>query len=500
MISKAVRKMLAVSLAAVMAVGAMAGCGKGAEGADPTKAPDKPEATKAPDKQEGNDAPEATATPTPVPLAYQLRTDENGNVYDLGGIEVVIRDWWSSGERTVNNAYDEARIEYLEWAEDTYNFTIKETAISGWGSMPQDFIDYATTGGDEYYVFTWRQCGELISSMNSGLMYDLSTLDCLDFTEEKWKSGAHELMSKNGGIYGMRGIEPEPRGCMYFNKRLLTEAGIDPESIYELQRNGEWTWAKFEEICEKVQRDVNSDGVIDIYAMVQQPSSFHSAAVYANGGSYIGKDANGKFFNNIESKETIEALNWSTEMIAKYQMPQGEGEWDYFIAAFKESKAVFFADEVYRAGQMINDETRLDDYGMVAFPKNQNNANVKDYISYYNDNIYCIPACYDADKAWKIAFAYDLYTQPIPGFEDYSAYAAGQYGNFCDTEAVEETIPILINSGIPMHHTFVPGIDLGADILWGLGSADAEGNVATAAEKAESLRNTWAAYIDEANK
>ena len=496
MISKAVRKMLAVSLAAVMAVGAMAGCGgKDEKGADPTKAPD---ATKAPEKQ--GETPDATATPTPVPLAYQLRTDENGNVYDLGGIEVVIRDWWSSGERTVNSAYDEARIEYLEWAEETYNFTIKETLISGWGSMPQDFIDYATTGGDEYYVFTWRQCGEMISSMNSGLMYDLSTLDCLDFTEDKWRSGVHKLMSKNGGIYGMRGIEPEPRGCMYFNKRLLTEAGIDPEEIYELQREGNWTWAKFEEICEKVQRDIDNDGIIDVYAMVQQASTFHTAAVFANGGSYIGKDDSGKFFNNLESKETIDALTWSTNMQAKYLMPQGEAEWDYFVGAFLAGKAVFFADEVYRAGQMINNEERLDDYGMVAFPMNQDNAKVKEYVSYYNDNVYCIPACYDEEKAWKIAFAYDLYTQPIPGFEDYSAYAAGQYGNFCDTEAVEETLPILVSRGEPQHHTFVSGIDLGADILWGLGGTDAEGNVATAAEKAESLRNTWQAYIDEANK
>ncbi len=506
MISKTVRKMLAVSLAAVMAVGSMAGCGKDDQGTT------TPEATKAPEKQDDAQKPaddankgteEAVATPTPVPEAYVVRTDENGNVYDLGGIEVIVRDWWSAGDNIAdlvpNDDFDEARKEYLLWAMDTYNFTIKEMAIGDWGSNPQDFIDYATTGGDEYYIFCLRQGGEMISAMNSGLMYDVSTLNCLDFTKDKWGSGVHNLMSKNGAIYGFRGIDPEPRGCMYFNKRLLTEAGIDPNSIYEYQRNGEWTWAKFEEICEKVQRDKDNDGIIDVYGMVQQMSEFHKAAVIANGGSFIGKDANGKFFNNLESKETLEALNWSVSMQQKYLMPQGDGEWDYFISAFKTGKAVFFADQVYRAGQMINDAERLDDFGCVVFPKNQNNSAMDEYVSFYEDNVYCIPACYDADKAWKCAFAYDLYTQPIPGYEDYSSWQNGQYPNFCDTEAVDETMTYLLQRGEVLHHTFITDINMGEDIMWGLGNADAEGKVETPAEAAERLRESWNAKVENAN-
>ena len=505
MISKTVRRMLAVSLAAVMAVGAMAGCGSKNEGTttpDPTKAPDKVDEGTKPDDTKEPEA-EATATPTPIPEAYVIRTDANGNTVDLGGIEVIIRDWWSAGDNIADlvpkDDFDEARKEYLLWAMDTYNFTIKEMAIGDWGSNPQDFIDYATTGGDEYYVFCLRQGGEMISAMNSGLMYDVSTLDCLDFSKDKWSSGVHNLLSKNGAIYGFRGIDPEPRGCMYFNKRLLTEAGIDPNELYELQRKGEWTWAKFDEICGKVQRDVDSDGIIDVYGMVQQQSEFHKAAVIANGGSFIGKDANGKFFNNLESKETLEALNWSVQMQNKYLMPQGEGSWDYFIAAFKEGKACFFADQVYRASQMINDEARLDDFGCIVFPKNENNTRFDEYVSFYEDNIYCIPACYDAEKAWKVAFAYDLYTQPIPGYEDYSAWQNGQYPNFCDTESVDETMTYLLNRGEVLHHTFITDINMGEDLMWGLGFANADGIIETPAEAAERLRDSWNAKIENAN-
>lgn len=499
MISKAVRKMLAVSLAAVMAVGAMAGCGsKDDQGAEPTKAPENSDAqaTKAP----SNDEPEATATPTPIPEAYIVRTDENGNVYDLGGMEVIIRDWWSGdGTRAeAENAYDEARYEYYDWIQDTYNFTIKEMAIGDWGTNPDDFVNYATTGGDENYIFVLRQCGTIVNAMNQGLMYDLSALDCLDFTEDKWRSGVHELMGKGASVYGMRGTDPEPRGCIYFNKRLLTEAGIDPAQLYEWQENGQWTWDKFEEICEKVQKDTNSDGVTDVWAMVQQGAEFHKQAVFANGGSFVDKDANGKYFNDLESAETIEALNWTVRMRSTYEMPQPEGsQWNYFYAEFMNGKAVFLTGQAYNAGQDLKNMT--DDFGCVVFPKG---PSADDYIGFYEDNVLVIPSCYDEDKAWKIAFAYDLYTQPVPGFEDDdTAWKAGYYGSMRDTESVDLTMARLVKGGKLMHHLMISGIDLGNDILYNVGTANnADGIAYTPAQKAEQLREAWGAALEDANK
>lgn len=499
MISKTVRKTLAVSLAAVMAVGSMAGCGsKDNNDADPTKTPDndtQATSTPAADNQTPDDSKEPD--PTPVPEAYVVRTDENGNVYDLGGMEVVIRDWWADGERKRDTAYDEAHWDYIEWAEETYNFTIREEAIGDWGTNPQDFIDYATTGGDENYIFTLRQCGSIVSAMNSGLMYDLSTLDCLDFSAAKWKSGVHKLMSKGSAIYGMRGTDAEPRGCMYFNKRLLQEAGIDPEDLYKWQENGEWTWEKFEEVCAQVQRDTNNDGTVDIWAMVQQGAEFHKQAVLANGGSFVDKDANGNYYNDLESAETIEALNWTIRMRNTYEMPQPEGSnWDYFIAEFENGSAVFFTDQVYRAGTLIGAMT--DEYGCVVFPKG---PSADDYIGFYEDNVYVIPSCYDEDKAWKIAFAYDLYTQPVPGFEDADTWKASYYGNFHDTESVDLTLQRLVDGGALMYHSMIAGIDLGNDILYNIGTANNdEGQVYTPAQKAEELREAWNSYINDANK
>ncbi|MBQ6695677.1 MAG: extracellular solute-binding protein [Lachnospiraceae bacterium] len=493
--SKMVKKLIAASLATVMAV-SMAGCGDDST-TTTTPSSSTPQSSEQAPSAGGAD-PEPTAEPEDV-SPYPIIKDADGNTVDLGGIEVIIRDWWSSGEvAEPNNAFEEAQQEYREWIQETYNFTIKEQAISGWGSTPQDFVDYATSGGEEYYVFTLRQGGEFISAMNSGLMYDLSKLDCLDFTEEKWnKSGLHELATyPDGAIYAMRAIDPEPRRGLFFNKRLVEEAGYDPDDFYKWQANGEWTWEKFEEVCAKVQRDTDADGITDIYAMTQQGSEFYMAAVCSNNGHFINK-IDGKFVNELDSQATLDALQWAMDLRAKYEMPQPEGSnWDFFLAEFKNGKGVFIADQVYRANQDFSVDNMEDEFGFLCFPMG---PNATTYNSWYEDNPLVIPACYDDEKAWKIAFAYNLYTEPIAGFEDVENWKTGYYSQFRDTESVDNSISLIVNNGSVTHHTFVPGIDLGADILWNLGNAGEDGTVATPAQKAEELKNSWQAYIDDAN-
>lgn len=488
--SKIVKRVLAASLVTAMAV-SMVGCG--------SEEPATTATTGSTPAESKSDTPADPATPDePVEdvSPYPIITDDSGNPVDLGGIEVVIRDWWSTGELSRDNAYEEARADYVEWAQETYNFTIKEVAISDWGSTPQDFADYAATGGDEYYVFTLRSGSEFVAAMNSGLMYDLSTIDCLDFSESKWGSGVHELYTgKNGEIYAMRGIDAEPRGGVFFNKRILEEAGINPDDLYTWQENGEWTWEKFEEVCAAVQQDVDNDGIIDIYGMTGQRSGFYEYAVYSNGGHFINK-VDGQYVNELESNNTLEALNWAVEVANKYDLPQPEGSnWDYFLAEYSAGKACFFADQVYRAGQDL--AGMEDDFGFVCFPKG---PQMDDYTNCFSDNPYVIPACYDAEKAWKCAFAYNVYTEPIPGFEDADTWKASYYGNFRDTEAVDLTLARLVDNGMVTYHGLIGSLNLGSDILWSLGFADAEGVVATPAQKAEALRNTWQAYLDEANK
>lgn len=479
-------RLMAASVATAMTIG-LVGCGgdNGNSGENSQKPSDDKD-----DSQVASNTESEDVGPYGAPL-----TDENGNVYDLGGMEIIIRNWWSPAEEAEpTNDYEEARKEYRDWIQETYNFTIKEQAISDWGSTPADFTEYATTGGDENYVFVLRDDPAVTNAMAQGLMYDLSTLDCLDFSEAKFtKNKLHMQYSKGGSIYCMYAGDSEPRGGLFFNKRLLTEAGIDPQEIYNLQESGDWTWAKWEEMLEKVQRDIDSDGTIDVYGTTQNAGNLYNEAVWSNGGEYIGME-NGKFVYKLDSPETVEALEWSVNKIHKnYGLPYPQdAQWDYYKEAFVNGMAAFMPEDGYAGtpGNFLQDMS--DDFGFVCFPKGPKARN-NDYTNRWSNNPAAIPACYDAEKAWKIAFAWNLFTEDVPGYEDYEGWKANYYAGMRDTESVDLTAARLVKNGMITYDGIVPEVAVGPDLLWTIGP----GSDISAAIEATGER--WKTLIDAAN-
>ena len=500
------RKSLTTKATAVIATAAMltsmAGCGaqEAAPASTDTQQPaetaaETPAETAAEAPAESTEAPaEEAASDEYDP--YKIITDASGNPVDLGGIEVVIRDWWSGDEQEPQNEYEEALKDYRDWLQETYNFTLKSQAMSDWGSTPTDFVDYATTGGDENYIFTLRDDPAITSAMANGLMYDLSTLDCLDFNDVKFQRNLlHKQYGKGDSIYAMFAGYSEARTGMYFNKRLLTEAGIDPESIYDMQADGTWTWDKWEELLAQVQQDKDNDGTIDVWGLTLNEGNMTTEAIFANGGSYIDKDASGNFVYNLESPETLEALEWVVKIFKTYDAEQAnpEGaEWDYYKEQFINGQAAFMVEDEYAGcpGNFLED--MQDEIGFVMFPKG---PKMNDYINVWSNNPVAIPACYDADKAWKLAFAWNLWTNPPAAeYVDYNGYLSTARNGKFDERAVDETIVMMTEKGTVAYHGMVPNLSLGSDFVWGI-TGDT-----VVSEAVEAIRDTWKSYVDEANK
>lgn len=429
-----------------------------------------------------------------------------GKPYDLGGMVVTVVDWWSTDwhDTEPTTTAEEDTKAYREWIEETYNFTINRVSATGWPG-DDDFTNIATTSPEENYVWV-IYAGYYASAMKAGLMYDLSTLDCLDFTDEKWNTTIMNLGTKDityiedgetktkTGIFTMRPEAAEPRKGIFFNKRLLTEAGVDPESIYDMQQNGTWTWAAFEELCAKLTRDTDNDGVIDRYAMMSFSNHFLPAALVSNGVGFVMVDENGLYYNAAETDAFLEAANWVEDMVKKYEMPTPEGaNWDYFESAFKNAEVALQCHEDYFAGSLSEME---DDYGFVMFPKPTEDTDTYKWSP--TDNIYCIPACYDPDTAWKIAFAFDLFTETTPGYEDADDWKNDFYKKYRDDRAVDETITMMRSNETQFvwYSDMVAGYDLGNQYYYSVYGINPS---ATPVEKAEEMRATWQAYLDDAN-
>lgn len=421
---------------------------------------------------------------------------EEEPVMDLGGMEIIIGDWWSPQEPPEPaNAYQEATQEYREMIQKKYNFTMKQVAVSDWGGMQELFTTSVVAEDPAAQIFLlapgWAQ-----APIANGLVYDLATLESLDFTESKWITNVIEATKYGDSIYGMNAGKPEPKLGVFWNKRLFQEAGLDPDLPYDLQASGDWTWEEFEKICDKLTQDTNNDGITDKYAMVSFSSDLFRGALTSNNARYVGKDADGKYYNGGNDPNFLEAIQWAISLIEKgYEMPQPDEEginWDWFIPAFLDGKVAMRVAEEYNTSSMGDME---DDFGFVLFPKGPKSGNK--YAAYFSDNVAVIPSCYDKETAEKIAFAYNLWTEPTPGYEDADTWKDYYYTRFRDDRAVDETLTIMFNEAVENndYSQFISGLDLGASFIW-----DVYALAATPAEKLEEAAGQWQALIDEANK
>jgi len=423
----------------------------------------------------------------------EILKDKDGNTVDLGGMEVIVGDWWSGEPAEPQTAAEEAMAEYREWIQETYNFTIKQVAVSGWEDNPDFLANFVTTGGPENYVLIMR-ADVLAAPMANGFFYDLATLDALDFSEEKWNKTTLEVMTKGDAIYGMRPIPSEPRAGLWFNKRLLEEAGIDPESLYDMQRDGTWTWDAYVDICKKITRDTNNDGVIDVYATASQQGDALNMAIASNGAAFVKVDENGNYYNATGEDAFLEAANWMVDLSKTYEMPQPEGaNWDWTFAAFINGDVAMTIHQDYFKSTLR--DNMKDEYGFVMFPVGPRGTT---YKTVFSDNTYVIPANYDAERANKIAFAFDLFSDPTPGYNDPDDWKSSYYNFFSDARAVDETIEMMRMSE---HGTFflsdlVPGYSLGEQFYWNTYN---RGGWRTVAEQLEESKNVWQAALDAVN-
>ena len=503
---KFLNQIVAVGATAAMVAG-LAGCGGNTGDVAP-----QPEV-------DPNPTVEPTVEPVDEGSKYQVITDADGNPIDLGGIEVDIVNWWAADTPADPvNDYEEAMWDYREWCQETYNFTVKETKnFSGneltWSDCVQQFSDYVTSDGDDgYYVFTGRMCAAATTAVQSGLMYDLSTLDCLDFKNESvfTRNGVDEFFAKGSSIYTMYATSngyPEAREGIFFNKRVLEDAGIDPESIYDMQANGTWTWDAWKDLCEKVQRDTDNDGTPDVYGFTGNYDDGVEEFVLSNGGSFIKNEATG-YRVAFDDAEVAEALNFFQEMVSTYDAHNyypADAAWDFYKTDWLTGNTAFYIGQVWEADNVrgIGEDGRSmeDEVGFVSFPVGPS-AGSK-FGSYAQENLYYIPGCYDADKAWKCAFAYLCFYQDTPGYEDFieglDGLKATYYAKFDDFRAVDESVVRIIKTGTYEPAESVAQVDIGPDFRHHVGVDVANGTILDMSAAIETAATMWNAYVADAN-
>ena len=411
---------------------------------------------------------------------------------DFGGETVYIYDWWSNGERNAEPDEDEAKLyAYRDWIEETYNVKIVEIALSDWEGNPAELANMVMNGVND------KLCLVAVAADFEGgpLANDLYMPWQIDLSAEKWNKAASDVMTKDGKVYGVHVGATEPRSCMFFNKRVLTEAGIDPETIYDAQADGTWTWDMLLDILSKVQRDLDNDGVNDIFGMTGSNDDLCIGLVFSNNAEFFTLDEEGKLAIGANSQEALDAFTMFRTIEDNYIAPQPEGSnWDWFKDFWKTGTTAFYAGQTW---QGFNDGAEMadmeDEWGAVMFPMG---PAAETYVSMACDNIYGVPNVYDDATALKIQQLYDVYTDDTPGVDTEDGWIGNKY-NYTDDRAVDETYAMMRESEHSVaNRTYLLGSTndvLGSSFLWGpIWSM-------TAAEAVESATPVWQALVDAFN-
>ncbi|MCL2285976.1 MAG: extracellular solute-binding protein [Firmicutes bacterium] len=431
----------------LVALFALAACGGGNDTNDGgTQANNQPAA----------ETPVAPA-PEPEPAAQE---EPSAPPRDLGGREIVIGNWWANwcvDTAEPTTLQGEARLDDRIYVMDRYNFTMREENLGGWGYI-QEIATMSILAGDpaaDIFILSHYWFGPL---MTQGLLAPITTVDFTDTSEYTWNQNTVNMARDANGVpHGWsRDIQTGPG--LWFNMRLLEEAGVDPYLPFDLQLRGEWTWDAWLELLHATTRDIDNTGINDTWGFAGFSSFLLMWALPTNNARYIYRDAQGRFHNQTNTPEFLETLTFINNLrhVENVMMPQPpDTPWNWFDYAFRNGEVAWFNGGSGLAGTLANYSD--DPFGFVTFPVGPSGTT---HRFQGNTNFNVIPSTFNAQEVDDIMFAYLMWQRPLPGFDDPDAWKAAAYLVHSTPRNVDETMALFGRDGTrwePMWHAVLPG-------------------------------------------
>jgi ABC-type glycerol-3-phosphate transport system substrate-binding protein len=343
---------------------------------------------------------------------------------------------------------------------------------------------------------------QAVTLFKQDLLAPVTPNNVLQFNEvgPYWNDSAREVFFKDGKYYAYsHSSGTGSRSGLYWNKRLFSEAGIDPNLPYQLQRAETWTWDAFMDLARRLNKDTNNDGITDIYAVSYEASNFLDAVVYSNGAQFVDQSANGSYVSAIQRPEFTQAIQFYSSLInERLTVPQTTLDLDpnNYTQQFFEGKAAMLV-----GGMGISEYgfDMSDDWGMVVFPKGPNSTVYHAGMS--AGSVVVIPKTYTAAEVDKILWA--DYCQELTEWElTPREYMTVLYPRYRDPYAIDETYHYYMQAngaeqprpGYLMYrnHTLIPGLDVN-DLVAGLKTS------MNLNQLISSVSTRWASTISDFN-
>jgi ABC-type glycerol-3-phosphate transport system substrate-binding protein len=281
-------KMLALLLAVLMTATLFAGCSKEEPG----------ETTSAPKAETTTAAPETT---TPEPIKF------GGYQFELGhasGLNISAHEGTALG--------DELKDIYASIEEE---LDVK-IVFTDPGNEAEDLLTFVMGGTKGADFIRVRQFAWIPLSVRDGLR-PLDTQEMLDagldlYNPDNFNQYYTNMAKLNDHIWGL-----DVSGKFYqmsfghvyaFNKRLVQEAGYEPESLFQAVRDYKWDYDMFLEIARKITKDTDGDGQYDIWGVALDCDGNE---IWSNGtGPIIKDESTGKWVANLRDPRILKSMEF----------------------------------------------------------------------------------------------------------------------------------------------------------------------------------------------
>ena len=361
---KSYTRILAMLMAVLMVASMFVACG-GSE--DPATTEATTAATTAATTEATTAATTAATTTTEATTTEAPAVDLDGYVLSIvGGADLLPKQ---NADGSYTNAMQEEYADKLLDLEDEYGFILEAV------SNPEgDFIEAMTAAalaGINYADVAYSQQYRIwpLAKNNAVIALDSDEMVAAGFdwsNDDNWFQPVtvwSEMWDHVWGVQvGGKYVAPQTGYFVTYNKEICAAAGY--EDLYQLVREGAWTWDVYLDIAKKATQDTDGDGLIDQWGT---GATAWGSEVVCNGVQFCG-ERDGKWQLTIDSEEGIRALQFL------YDMNYGTGTCNLEASnnekrqAFADGKVAFnWADmPKIMVGQICYNSNH--DYGIVPMP------------------------------------------------------------------------------------------------------------------------------------
>ena len=341
----------------------------------------------------------------------------------LKGSDIRVASFWSTYNVDTYEPRDEAEAEGLQlrrrlMAEHGFNLEVFE--LSDYDSYLSMVASHMMARDKNIHIYevtpdmavTLFKQG-LLAPISNATSVNLKNRNMVAYELPMYNAPVEQYMTFGGVQYGWSYSIPNNgwgQAMLFFNTRHLVDVGLSPDYLYDLQRDNNWTWATFLDLCRRLTRDTTGDGVIDVYAVpFDDAREVLRGLIYGNGGNFVTFDANGVAHSAVNSPAVIEALNFYNQLINENLMLTINDDygpnWGWNWSAFADGRVAMTFDPEWRKGQMNEGF----DAGYVLPPRGPRSDALRlDTI----DSCYVIPAFYSPAEVEVFLKAFELWNTP----------------------------------------------------------------------------------------